>query len=85
MNRIWNEQDYRRWKAERPADAGDWKIEDCRSADELIKQVTLNEFAKELDMKSEVGKFTYKMVDYHFGSAEVDELLVKLKCYPDWM
>jgi hypothetical protein len=67
---------------------GTWKIEDCRAADALVKQVAMDNFHSWVRINVQdvvVRKFLIDVVRAHFGSSGVDAMLVHLDMYPDWM
>lgn len=79
---------YLTWLQVRPADPADWSAQDCREADQLIREVALDNLQKVLKrslVSKDLIQFVELMVDVHFGAAEVDDLLMALKCYPDWL
>lgn len=66
----------------------EWTFQQCREADALIKQETLKKVEQQLPhliREPQVRQFTYDMIRCHFGSVEVDQLLMHLKSYPEWM
>lgn len=79
--------EYVKWIKER-GEPGTWGMAKCRAADQLIKQETLRNLAAVLRARSVLkleADFIDLMVRCHFGSGEVDEFLMQLKAYPDWM
>lgn len=64
----------------------EWTMAECIAADDLVKQVTLETLRIKLrQYPAEVASFIQLMVRAHFGSAEVDEFLNDLQCFPDWI
>lgn len=60
----------------------------CAEADRLIQNVTFDNFRTWCDeniMDEHAHEYIQKMVAFHYGSIETDELLTKLGMYPDWM
>jgi hypothetical protein len=85
MLRIMTKEEYLKWRQTRGG-PGSWSHADCQAADRLIKQVALAEFKKKLTCEHEpVNQLALHMVEAHFGSVEVDQALMALKCYPDWL
>lgn len=63
-------------------------IEELRECDRYIREYALTQFNRHLNnigTTSAMRNFIYTMVRCHYGSVEVDELLVSLSCYPTWM
>lgn len=83
---MWTKQDYVSWKQTRAENAADWKYEDCQNADQLIKSAALLRFESILQkLDPAIADFLRVCTKTHFGSVECDEMLTKLKCYPDWI
>ena len=58
----------------------------ANEADQLIKRETLKILEDKLSyIPGTMRKWILTMASVHFGSVETDEMLTKLKCYPDWM
>lgn len=84
----WTEQDYKFWKKSRSFDSSKWRRDHCAKADALIRSVATERFivyARTTITNPTVRAFLISMVKCHFGSVEVDEMLTRLNCYPDWM
>lgn len=80
-------EEYIAWKQTR-GEASTWDRNKCRAADELIKETTLANFREILrgrHIDPSLKKLLKTMVGAHFGSIEVDEAMIALKCYPDWL
>ena len=79
---------YLKWVEER-GEAGDWELEKCRAADALIKRETLAKLMvrlqKEIPNDTKLRAFVLDMARYKFGTVEVDQLMMHLGCYPEWM
>lgn len=63
----------------------DWTLQECREADALIKSATLDNLRSKLHCDQITADFAVLMADLEFGCVEVDEFLLQLKAYPDWM
>ena len=58
----------------------------CHEADALIKRLAIEEFKKHLvGIPEPIARLARDMVHYHYGSIEVDDVLMELKCYPEWI
>lgn len=87
MNRLlWTKAEYLAWLARRSTQPHEWDRDDCINADNHIEHATLLELEHKLrGTKEELRVFVVGMARAHFGSAEVDELMVALGCYPSYM
>jgi hypothetical protein len=82
-----NIQEYTKWLDTR-GPAGSWDIQDCRAADALIKEKTMENvtaWAERNIPNTHARKYFVACVSLHLGSVEVDEMLTKLGLYPAWM
>ncbi len=88
MRQMTKEQ-YIEWKRTRHSDPALWHYDDCRNADAIIRRTTLDNFKRYLDTSriepQKLRALIYHHVEMHFGSAEVDDLMMELRFYPDWM
>ena len=65
---------------------GNFGYAECAAADAWLKAYALKKLRKAIgDIDATVAEFTLAMADSHFGSLEVDDMLVKLGCYPKWL
>lgn len=78
--------EYIKWKAER-GDPGTWDHSICVVADKLIKDTTLVTANKWIDEKIplEARELLKLLISARFGSVEIDEFLVAINAYPEWM
>ena len=63
-------------------------LDQCQALDRFIRIFALHQFKNKVEaMRAPVvlKDFIIDMVKLHYGSVEVDRLLVDLKCYPEWM
>jgi hypothetical protein len=62
-------------------------LEEARQADAWIKGYALEKLEQYLirETPKHVREYVLSMAQFHFGSAETDELLKSLGCYPSWM
>jgi hypothetical protein len=80
-------EEYLKWLETR-GEAGTWDLRKCREADALIKRETLQKadsILRQHVKHAAIRQFTFDMLRYNFGTGEVDQLLMELKAYPDWM
>jgi hypothetical protein len=81
-------EEYKTWKATRGDNASKWDMRDCIKADALIKQVTLDNYAKwvgGLKLGPDATEYLNSTMRLHFGSVEADAALMELNLYPEWM
>lgn len=78
--------EYIKWKAER-GEPGEWDHAKCVAADKLIKDTTLDTANKWIDEKipPEGREILKLLIGARFGSAEIDEFLMAINAYPEWM
>jgi hypothetical protein len=63
-----------------------WPYIACVEADRWMKNYALDKLhAYIAQMPPAIRTFLEQMVEYHFGSVEVDNLLTELGCYPEWL
>ena len=67
-----------------------WTHKQCVEADQLIKAEALKKAeviikALHPTMDDEMSQFLNDMLRYNFGSGEVDNFLMHLNAYPEWM
>lgn len=66
-----------------------FNTEELREADQWIKDYALRQLSEWLKedgrQSTAVGAYITLMVRCHYGSAETDEFLRTLGCYPSWM
>lgn len=84
---AWDKKQYLEWTSKRSEEPADWDRSSCLKADEHVKETALTEFSaqlKTMNMPTTLRNFCYDMARFNFGSGEVDDLLTKLNCYPDY-
>lgn len=82
-----SKQQYLAWLRTR-GEPGTWDLNKCRAADALIKREAVRAAERKLKAcisNHDVWLFTMSMIISHFGSVEVDDLMMKLDAYPEWM
>lgn len=60
----------------------------CVAADQWVKAHAINKFhhvVADANLPGPMRQFIIEMVRCHYGSMEVDNMLTKLKCYPEWL
>jgi hypothetical protein len=79
-------EQYTNWKKTRSKDPADWNRDLCYAADALIRKTALEVFEVRIKkLPIALRSFLRSTAYAHFGSVEVNTMLTKLKCYPDWM
>lgn len=84
----WTKEQYLAWLKKRPSEPAEWSIDDCHKADRLIEREAMAALRTQIALHVRtpaLRQFVEFMAQAHFGSVEVDELLMSLECYPDWM
>lgn len=72
----------------RASDLSQYSWAQLRAADAWVKEYAMAQFVLHLKrsaMDPAIKEFTLRCTSIHFGSADVDEMLTKLGCYPDWV
>lgn len=83
----WTKDEYLTWVKSR-GPIGTWDLSDCYAADRLIKETALENFRAYIvgqKMAKCVRDWLIISVAADYGCVEVDDLLMELKCYPDWI
>ncbi len=77
--------EYKAWIKSR-GPVGAWDHESCRRADAHIKAVAISNFMNLVKgLHPTVEAWMDLMISHTFGSAETDEMLKELGCYPDYI
>jgi hypothetical protein len=69
-------------------DSQDITHDQAVECDKFVRQYTLHKLKGKVNaMRAPVvaKDFLVDMVNFHYGSVEVDQLLVRLDCYPPWI
>lgn len=84
-----NKEQYLKWIKARNPNPAKWVHKACVEADNLIRDTTLSNFERYLKVSriepQSLREFIYNMACAHFGSIDVDSLMIELEMYPDWM
>jgi hypothetical protein len=81
-----NIEEYKDLKKNVPFDQ--WTVAQCIEADRLIKDATISRLKvilADYPIPHEFKKWAVQVAQFHFGSVETDEMLMKFGAYPDWM
>jgi hypothetical protein len=85
---MWNKEQYIKWTEERSQNPADWDIDDCKEADKHIRVIAvknLMEILKDYKLPKYFKYWVYLMASFTMESVETDNLLIILRCYPDYM
>lgn len=90
LNREHNmtKDEYIQWKATRGEDAGDWDHKLCETADACVKAATMNNYYAWLDtndVPEPLRQYLKDNATYSYRYAEFNDLLIAMKCYPEWI
>lgn len=86
--KLMTKERYVAWVKNRSPDPADWDYNTCVKADSLIKEVALQNFEGFLNnfkLPNSVKSLYMYFVSFHFGSGDVDDVMIELGVYPDWM
>lgn len=66
---------------------GTWDLNQCRAADEFIKNTALTNAAQwsTQHVDSPARELLQDLLSAYFGSVEIDEFLQAINAYPDWI
>lgn len=89
---MMTKEQYLEWVKTR-GEPGTWDIEACCEADALIRHTALENLKSRLQKEVKypnntpqvIVDFVMDMATSLFGSVEVDNLCLRLECYPDWI
>ncbi len=77
---------YIHWKNTRGEDTCKWKREFCIAADALVKtHALINARAYLSAIDKPAAELIECVVSAHFGSVEIDNFLMAIKAYPEWV
>jgi len=80
--------EYIHWKATRGQDPGNWDHKLCQDADNLIKATAIYNYRAWLNANNvpePLKQYLKDYAPYSYRYAEFNDLLVAMKCYPEWM